>query len=67
MTKVAGPELINALTRLVEQAGGPVVRPTEIVEQLRFDMPECILSNEELSRLIEKIASRLGRPVKLGE
>jgi hypothetical protein len=67
MTKFAGPELTNALARLIEHAGGPVVRPVEIIEQLRFEMPECILSNEELSRLTEKIASKLGRPVKLGD
>ena len=67
MTRFAGAEVIDALSRLTEHAGGPVVRPVEIIEQLRFEMPECILSNEELSRLIEKIASKLGRPVKLGE
>ena len=67
MTKFAGPEVTNALTRLIEHAGGPVVTPVDIIEELRSEMPECILSNEELSRLIEKIASKLGRPVKLGE
>jgi hypothetical protein len=67
MTKFAGPEVIDALARLIKHTGGPVVTPIDIIDALRSEMPECILSNEELSSLIEKIASKLGRPVTIGE
>ena len=67
MTKIVGPEIVNELTRLIERDPAPVIRPAEIIDQLRFEMPDCDLTNEEMSRLTAKIASRLGRALKLGE
>ena len=67
MTRIVGPEVTDVLNRLIERAAAPAVRPGDILDEFRFEVPKCDLSNEELSRLIEKIASKLGRPVKLGE